>query len=284
MMEDFELKKRLFKGTNTCQIKVDPILLELCKKGTGIDEVSIMKKSSLSKKFEWKFGKLILSTEIMKCFFEVAIDKILEAINCILAKVERIDSIILLGGFSESPYLCSRLEKGFPGKISKVENPVLAVLKGAVLIGRDPYAIASRVCEYTYGIAGTMKYKPHHPEKNRFYLNGVKMCDHCFYKHIEIGTEVSVHDEENAVEHEYFPTTGDQTQAILEVYASTDKDPEYIDDSCHLVGFIKVDIDPKGDFWAKILVKMFFGGTEIKVVITDVKNGKVQRGSVDFWG
>ena len=47
---------------------------------------------------------------------------------------------------------------------------MLAVIKGAVLIGRDPYAIASRVCEYTYGIAGTMKYKSHHPGKNRFDL------------------------------------------------------------------------------------------------------------------
>ncbi|XP_052257141.1 heat shock 70 kDa protein 12A-like isoform X2 [Dreissena polymorpha] len=284
MMADFELKKRLFEGTNTCQIKVDPILLEMCNKSTGIDVVSIMKESPLSQRVEWKFGKLILRTETVKCFFDVVIDKILEAIKCILAKVEKIDTIILVGGFSESPYLCSRLEKNFPGKISKVEDPVLAVIKGAVLIGRDPYAIASRVCEYTYGIAGTMKYKSHHPGKNRFDLNGVAMCDNCFFKHIEIGTEVSVHDEENAVEHEYFPSTGVQTQAILEVYASTDKDPEYIDDTCHLVGFIKVDIDPRGDFWAKILVKMFFGGTEIKVVITDVKNGKVQRGSVDFWG
>jgi len=37
------------------------------------------------------------------------------------------------------------------------------------------------------------------------------------------------------------------------------------------ISLIKIDLDTQGDIWSKVLVKLIFGGTELKVKVTDVK-------------
>ncbi|KAH3843678.1 hypothetical protein DPMN_117205 [Dreissena polymorpha] len=59
--------------------------------------------------------------------------------------------------------------------------------------------------------------------------------------------------------------------AVLEVSASPKRNPKYVDeDGCQLVGLIKADIDPQGYVYSKILVKLMFGGTELRIQVTDV--------------
>jgi hypothetical protein len=110
-------------------------------------------------------------------------------------------------------------------------------------------------------------------------------CDDAFNKHIEVGTEVHVHSADTAKEHEYFPSSAHMKQAVLEVYKSPKKNPMFIDEEgSEFVGLIKVDIDPKGDIWSKLLVKLIFGGTELKIQVKDVKNGTITTAAVDFLG
>jgi len=285
MMVDFELKKASFDGSKTLTIKLSAELLPLYTTETEMSITESLRHSDLVDKIEIKPGKLVVAKELVLEMFKEPIDKIIQATQDLLSKVDNIDQIVTVGGFSQSPYLQSQLKIHFGNILFMPEEPSLAVLRGAVMFGFNPTSIVSRVCKKTYGIARMMKFKPHHPAKKKVVLGGVEWCDDLFCKHIEIGTPVKVGDEDSATEHEYYPTVSEMKQAVLEVYASNEKNPMFINDkTCEFVGLIKIDLDTQGDIWSKVLVKMIFGGTELKVKVTDVKNNTVQIASVDFLG
>ena len=88
------------------------------------------------------------------------------------------------------------------------------------------------------------------------------MCDDIFHKHIEIGEKVSIDNQDGVQWNEYFPTLVHAKQAVLEVFASSNHNPKFIDDvGCQLVGLIKIDIDPHGDKNSKLLIRLLFGIT-----------------------
>jgi len=285
IMADFELKKKVFDGTGTIVMKFSVDLLQFYENEVGMSIQECLRQSNFVDQIEFKKGKIVIAEEIVVGLFEEPVDKIIQTTQDLLNKVDNIDQIVTVGGFSQSPYLQSQLKIHFGNILYMPEDPSLAVLKGAVMFGFNPTSIVSRVCKKTYGIARMMKFKPHHPAKKKRLLDGVEYCDDLFCKHIEIGTPVKVGDEISAKEHEYFPTVVEMKQAVLEVYASNTRNPQFIDDEgCELVGLIKIDLDTKGDIWSKVLVKMIFGGTELKVKVTDVKNNTVQIAAVDFLG
>lgn len=283
--EDFELKKRLFDGKDRVVLKFPPTLIQLYEQDVECTVMESLKTSSFKDKVEFKLGKMFIAAELMKTLFDYAVQRVREATEKLLKEVDDINFIIMVGGFSESPYVQKVMKEGFGNIIVMPAEPSGAVVKGAVIYGHKRDAISSRRCKFTYGIARMVKFKSHHPQKKRITVDGVDYCDDLFNKHIEIGTEVSMESEHDAKEHEYFPPSADARQAVLEVYASTEKDPQFIDDpSCQLVGLIKLDIDPKGDKWAKLMIKMLFGGTELKIRVRDLKNGTKTLISVDFLG
>ncbi|CAG2237769.1 unnamed protein product [Mytilus edulis] len=61
-------------------------------------------------------------------------------------------TFLLVGGFSESPLIQEIIRQNFPDMhIISPEDPILAVLKGAVLFGHKPDFITSRFTRHTYG-------------------------------------------------------------------------------------------------------------------------------------
>jgi len=283
IMADFELKKKVFDGTAKMIMKFPVVLLQFYENEVEMTIEESLQQSDLVDNVEFKLGKVFIDQKLVTRMFQEPIDKIVQTTQDLLSKVENINQIVTVGGFSQSPYLHSQLKTSFGNIIFMPEEPSLAVLKGAVMFGFNPTSIVSRVCKKTYGIARMMKFKPHHPVNKKRVLGGVEYCDDLFCKHIEIGTPVKVGDEDSAKEHEYFPTVSEMKQAVLEVYASNERNPQFIN-GCEFVGLIKIDLDTQGDIWSKVLVKMIFGGTELKVKITDVKNKTVQIASVDFLG
>lgn len=67
-------------------------------------------------------------------------------------EVANTETILMVGGFSESPLLRAAVMDRFPDKrvIIPIESG-LSVLKEAMLFGFN--TIASRICKYTYGIS-----------------------------------------------------------------------------------------------------------------------------------
>ncbi|WAQ99933.1 HS12A-like protein [Mya arenaria] len=285
LMTDFEIKKKKFDGTGRMILKFPTRLLELYEDEVGFKLEASLQQTVFEGKIEFKLGKMFITEAQAKELFQEAATKVREFTQDILDKVENISHIIMVGGFSESPYLQSEMRNNFDNLIVLPEEPSGAVLKGAVLYGQDSGQISARVCKKTYGIARMMKFKPDHPLHKKITIGNRDYCDDLFNKHIEIGTKVSIDSENDAKEHEYFPPTGHMKQAVLEVYASSKRDPKFVDeDDCEFVGLIKIDIDPQGDIWSKIMVKMLFGGTELRIKVRDVKQGHVTTAAVDFLG
>jgi molecular chaperone DnaK (HSP70) len=91
--------------------------------------------------------KLRFDAAIMKQFFKRTTDFIIDHVKDILVKSKRqggvIGTILMVGGFSDSPLLYERVKSEFP-KLNVIcpSDAVAAVLKGAVMYGHNPELIS----------------------------------------------------------------------------------------------------------------------------------------------
>ncbi|WAR20802.1 HS12A-like protein [Mya arenaria] len=247
LMTEFETKKMKFDGTRRMVLKFPTRLLELYENEVGLKIEASWQQTRFEGKLEFKLGKMFITEAQVKELFQEAATKVRKFTQYILDEVENISHIIMVGGFSESPYLQSKMRNNFGNA-----DPSGAVLKGVVLYGQNSRQISARVCKKTYGIARMMKFKPHHPPHKKITIDKIDYCDDLFNKHIEIGTK---------------------------------RNPTFVDeDGCEFVGLIKIEIDPEGDIWSIIMVKMLFGGTELRIKVRDVKQGHVTTAAVDYLG
>ena len=291
LFDRFEVKKRYFDGTDKMTLQFPHSLLELYEDSTLETANETLESSPYRDRVVFKRDKMVISLDLAKDMFNEAVNKIVEKTNELLQAVNNIEAVVLVGGFSESPYLNRVMKAKFDGnrvfhnsiQVLTPKEPASAVIKGAVINGHQPTAIDSRVCKYTYGIGRMMWFDEHaHPINKRIVVDGKVWCDDLFNKHIEIGQTVRLGDEFK--EQEYFPITADMKHGVLEVCASTKKNPQFIDEpDCQLVGLIKIDLTG-GDADAKVLVKLFFGGTELIVEAREEDTGKITVGPVDFLG
>ena len=84
---------------------------------------------------------IILNYSVIDKLFEPVLDEICKLIKAVLAKNEcnEVKTILLVGGFAESPYLFQRIEDTF-GKeynVNRSTTPAFSVVKGAVLCGQQ---------------------------------------------------------------------------------------------------------------------------------------------------
>ena len=286
LTQEFERKKRYFDGSDKIVFQFPVSLLEMYEQTTGVTIMETLQSSPQEGRIDFRQGKVFITRELAKEIFDTAVDRIYKAAHKIVQNMTGINYIFLAGGFSESPYIQEIMKQRFGSVIKIPKEPAGAVVKGAVIYGHEGKAISSRVCKYTYGIARMLVFKEgRYPEKRRIKVGKLDYCDNIFNKHIEIGQTVSVESANQTKAHEYYPSTDNMTQAVLEVYASTKRDPKFIDEpECTFVGLIRVDIDPQGDIWAKLQVKLIFGGTELIVEVHDVKSDKTTQGTVEFFG
>ena len=293
LFDTFETKKRTFDGSQHLVFCFPNRLLEIFEDQVGQSVTETLKASDYSGHviFKPEIGKVAISCALAKNLFDTAVTKIVDKIQELLCAVPNVQFLLLVGGFSNSPYLRDILKETFDQKdtyndsklkVIFFQDSEWAVVKGAVIYGLQPTAIESRVCKYTYGIAKMMRFKSNHSLKKRIEVNGVAWCDGLFNKHIEVGTAVRVGDEYPP--QEYFPITEDMKHAVLEVYASTEKNPTYVDDpGCQFVGLIKINLTG-GDLQGKVLIKLMFGGTELRIEAVEEKTGNITVGYVDCLG
>ncbi|KAH3822080.1 hypothetical protein DPMN_123850 [Dreissena polymorpha] len=63
-----------------------------------------------------------------------------------------VETILMVGGYSESPILQEAIKKKFPNiKIIVPPDAGLAVIKGAVIVGHCPIVNKESLSTYTYG-------------------------------------------------------------------------------------------------------------------------------------
>ncbi|XP_062602968.1 heat shock 70 kDa protein 12A-like [Saccostrea cucullata] len=290
MLTNFERKKRTIGEHNDHDrvvIGFPFLFVEEYTKSKDHDFQERINPLCYGEDVEIKNDKLYIKEKIFKSFFEGSLGKIKNCIETILEHGGNTDTILFVGGLAESPYLIKMLREHFSySKVLVPEDPSLAVLKGAVKFGLNPTIIRSRICQYTYGFA---KQKPFIDGKddetrrktcfgNRYYIDDV------FDKHVEIGEMLEVGKFQQPKD--YHPLDNDQVVIILELYASTEKYPKYVNDpSCHLVGVMKLDVKPRNPGEdGTISVCLNFSGTELEIEAWEKRTRNITRKKVNFLG
>ncbi|CAJ0767057.1 8597_t:CDS:10, partial [Entrophospora sp. SA101] len=127
----------------------------------------------LRKEMEEEDWLLEITYKDVLAMFDPVVNKIIRLIrNQLEDSKEKCSAMYLTGGFSESPYLISKIRKTFLLKVPTIivpQNPITAVVRGGVIYGLDKKAIVTRVpkcgIEYTPNQEFSGAYYPVYPDQ-----------------------------------------------------------------------------------------------------------------------
>lgn len=245
-------------------------------------------KSNLKDNVSFAGDKLRVQPNQIHTLFSSTCEQITRHLKDIFKQpsVHGTNTILMVGGFSESKMLQSSLKTAFPGMRFIIPNDAgLAVLKGAVIFGHHPTAIASRVSKCTYGMGICKPFKRgKHPETKLLVVDGEANVKDIFDKHVEMGQEVEVG--KTFEEKSYVPTGKTQRQVAVEVFTSDKGSPTFVDeDGCSRLGKIDIDMSDIDEYEDRgFVVKMIYGDTELGVEAKVLKTDQVLNAKFDFLG
>ncbi|CAG2224041.1 unnamed protein product [Mytilus edulis] len=271
-VKQFERKKKSFKPKSDADVifNVSQAFTDVYKK---------IHKSDLPSEIRIKHGKIRISALRFEEFFNQSIQSITSHLSEIFKspKLQNVDIILAVGGFSESEIIIDSIREHFPNmQIVVPKDPGLAVLKGAVLFGLEPLSVKSRISRYTYGIKIEKEISTEEDERYRTLRKNrqsIKFATDVFEKLVEIGEEIKVGEWQPATE--YDPISKDDQEVKIEFYATEEKDPVHVtDEGCMKLGTLNVDLKERTSSNDALKLEINAGGTEIKAVITDENTGK----------
>ena len=293
LLRDFEIKKRTIYPdlAEKVTFKVPINLLETFREvhpGKDIKAV-VTSNAKFKNQLTWTGDKIRMEANLTKTLFDESCKKIVDHMHQLFRhpNVKDVPSILLVGGFAESPMLQEALREAFRNKkVIVPQDAGLAVLKGAVLYGHQPKTISARVCKYTYGVATKVKFnKDIHPQSKKVLTdNGERCCD-IFSRHVSVGKLIKVG--EPQVKRKYNVSNADQTSITFGIYTSNEREPTYTTDvGCTHLGTLTLDMpDTSKGTDRGAFVHMTFSGTEITVTAVDRDDAtKTVSTKVDFLG
>lgn len=282
---ELETKKRTIspKGTGKVTVKVPVSLVQTFERQTQEKIKDVIQQGSYVGKMNWVGDKLRMETDVFREMFRECIDSLIDHIRDLLKckELQGLNTLIMVGGFSESDIMQDAFRQAFPDKkIIVPEESGLAVLKGAVLFGHKPQTITERISKYTYGINISPPYVPgEHSPLRKVTIDGVDRVKDVFKKYIEVDQRVKVGE---AVTGRHVTIKRNQKEMLLKIFASDQKNPGYVtDDTCEYLGKVVVKL-PESEEKLKVEVKMIFGETELMVEAKEQSTGRVYSAYFDF--
>ncbi|KAL3878543.1 hypothetical protein ACJMK2_030883 [Sinanodonta woodiana] len=289
LFREFEVKKRTFKPDMEGKInmKVPISLAEICKEKRGKEIKDIIaSKPKYKSRMSWLGDKLRIEPDVAAAFFQESCNAIVEHLESLFnePEVQDVTTILMVGGYSESPILQEFVKTNFKQKkIIIPADPGLAVLKGAVIFGHKPHSIAERICRYTYGMDTLVPFiHDEHPlEKLYITDQGEEQCSDVFLKFAEIGDPVRTGEPQYEGTHQ--PANFEQDCVAFPIYASTENNPVYVtDDSCIHLGTLNIDLQETVGNDRPIFVRICMSGTEIEVEAEEENTGEAVSATFDF--
>ncbi|XP_069110662.1 heat shock 70 kDa protein 12A-like [Argopecten irradians] len=283
----FEIKKRIVSNDGHSVIRVGTNFLQSYKnvhKSTLARTLS-ESKSVYSPVVEVKKEKLKIQSHQMVEFFQGPMNNIVEHLERIFMKISmrRVSTILMVGGFSESDLMKRKIETSFPGKtVIRPLEASMAVLKGAVMFGHAPQAICERTSPRTYGINVSVPYNDRlHPSKSLHVCDGMEMSTDVFKVMVKIGQQVIMG--KTKADHVCRPARARDTVSVVEVYESTEENPEYtFNPSCRKLGELRVSMpDTTKGKERTIVVTLHFGFTELKVTAIEKGTKNIAEAKFD---
>ena len=270
-IQEFQNKKRTTNTTKQTWVKMRmpkslPKVFEKLKNKSFKEELT---DSKYCKSIKWDGDYLCISPALFEHFFVSARTSISDYVWDMLENphMDGTDTIIMIGGFSGTPILQTYMKNRFSDcRIVIPNDPDLAVLKGGVLLGYNPYMISGRKAKYWYGIASFTKFNP------KFHNNEKKNKDLCcdiFDICVQRGSILTVY--EGQFKGPYETNRDDQNEMDLDIFVSdTDTPPMYVtDEDCHYLGTLTVDLPKKNKRSQRnthsVSVNFTFGGKEVSV-------------------
>ncbi|XP_053385772.1 heat shock 70 kDa protein 12A-like [Mercenaria mercenaria] len=249
-----------------------------------------IKESKYADKMEYLpiEARLNIHCDLMKLFFKPSIDSIVNLVNEILKECAGdIDTLLLVGGYSESSYLMDRIKSEFSNMtVVLVEDARLAVLNGAVMMGWKPKNIIQRRSRFTYGFAVNEPFiEGKHPESRKCIVDGQAWCYLLFKKMIEKGQIVEYG---QTFRFKGYNTAREPEEKHEERYTllwrSTRENPQYcIEEGCSMVGEIVKKPPPEGwpDYWRSD-THLIVGETEFTVKDFNHTTGQEYKAQMNF--
>ncbi|MCJ0869166.1 Hsp70 family protein [Streptomyces sp. AP-93] len=236
---------------------------------------------------------IVITPDEAKGLFGNVVPDILDLVEEQLAEMaksrtvkSRRDAVLLVGGFSTSPYLqqAVRDHMGDRADVLVPPDPNIAVLFGAVHFCYEPHTRARR-SRFTYGCDVCSEFREGvDPEENKLTTSeGTVLCRDRFSVFVRAGETVNT---EAEVTHVYFPIEGDQKSVDFDLYATADSDPIYVTDSnCDKIGYFEVDLSRVMRFALSdrgVQLHMRFGETEVKARAVVMQTGEEVSATVRF--
>lgn len=289
LYREFETKKRSIRVDKTTKetIKIPVRLSDMYTLMTKkVLKNAVAENKELGDKVVWTADKMRVDADVMKSWFNESCKNTVNHVKELFKSKASagVNTILLVGGFSESPMLQSYLKDNFKDKrIIIPEEAGLAVLKGAVIFGHNPVTIVSRIAKYSYGIRVYRDFQEGvHPANKKKNIGSKVKCQDVFALHVKKGQELVVGQAQSS--QRYTPLEDDQLSLVFDIYTSTEENPSYVTDySCTYVGQLEVDVpNVSGEKERGVWVNMTFGGTEVTVEAKEEKSGKISKASFDF--
>ncbi|GIQ87358.1 heat shock protein 70 family protein [Kipferlia bialata] len=223
----------------------------------------------------------IFTAPEMARVFDPVVDKVLALIEEQMRRLREegaegereLDAMLLVGGFSSSPYLVRRVRETFGERVQCIVNPPQpgsAVVIGAVHYGSNPSVIKARVSRFTYGVDSSSRFNPKNPSHAEHEADKVydeKRQEHrlrrLFKPFVRMGQLVPVG---HKVAQTYTPLYDDQTEVGFQIYHSASDAFFVTEDGVRKLGErIVVEVPESGDRGVKAV--LHFGDTEIRLEV-----------------
>ncbi|GBB93259.1 hypothetical protein RclHR1_02140012 [Rhizophagus clarus] len=215
-----------------------------------------------------------LDFETVKSLFDKVIESILTLIEQQLKKCTSCSVIFLVGGFSESKYLQSRVKQKFESqiKIAIPPRPVIAITNGACEYGLNMKSISTRVLKWTYGVEIAPKWQTSDPPNRKMPNGRIKK----FSLMVKKGTEVNATDEYSQC---FSPPEPDATTLKFTIYYTSKDDAAYCDEpEMILLGSFNIELPGQQlGMNRPVLLTLCFGSMEIIATAKNQTTGKDYR-------
>ncbi|CAM6123015.1 unnamed protein product [Calypogeia fissa] len=226
------------------------------------------------------YDEILITSEDMKLIFNGEVNKILKLIQDQVAITPDLEAIMVVGGFSNSPYLMKRIRDTFSMTVKQIVSPTdpgSAVCQGAVAFGAlGADIMMSRKSRKTHGINVSKRFEKGDPLSLRFLTSvGEKRCNKRFSAFVRIGDDIPV---DHVVSSKIYALEEYTPKLHISIYSTSDPVPRFVTDA----GVVK-----EGSFYycfprkavkkavrmrikLGLEVTMYFGRTVIEVVAKPV--------------
>jgi hypothetical protein len=195
------------------------------------------------------------------------------------------ECMLLVGGFSASEYLRDRVHARFGAwiRVLRPPNHEYAVLEGAVHYAYNPDMMVSRRAKYTYGVEMVMPWEEADGPERCEVIYGEPRCKERFRLLVARGQPIEM---DERAEMGFRPTYRNTRSVQLAFYRTMAKQPRYVTEKgCERIGAIVVDVPAqhrKKSNEYDFTLRVYFGGTEIKVEAVDDLTNQVTPGTITF--